>query len=487
MTHAGPCPSEQELSDAFTEGGDDALYEHLAQCPACCGQWDSLDDLRDLASGLRSPELVGAEVEATRAALLSRVDRQAPARRPLRRISYMIPAVAAVALALAVTGAAVWFWAERTEPAVGTAHEPAYLSTVHAQEGAHYALVSGAPNEIIRLHSGRVTVAVDKLQADQRLRVLTGDAEVEVRGTVFDVEAKDDTLVAVRVIEGVVEVRRGGETHTLGAGERWDAPALATVAPVVKDDKAMAPEGGAIEVAGGTGDDARVDDPRVGDDGTDGKHVDAARPRGGVEVAGGVGDDARLEGGRAARPVREGRRNAARAQVKRPGVDRARDPAPARVLDPRPVAAQEMELAPEKVAPAAEPDPTEAERHFQDAWRAFEAGDHREAARAFGRVGDKGPSGTLAADAAFWRAVALDRAGESERAEAALGAFLRGWPRGRRSGAARAMLGWKRLRAGDARTARHLFRASLNDPSPKVRASAQAGLEEADLRLERAR
>jgi TolA-binding protein len=79
------------------------------------------------------------------------------------------------------------------------------------------------------LLSGSVHLKVDKLRAGQRFLVETLDAQVEVRGTVFDVAlaAPDDGCVSPRtrvsVEEGVVEVRFHGKTSRVHAGESWPA------------------------------------------------------------------------------------------------------------------------------------------------------------------------------------------------------------------------------------------------------------------------
>jgi TolA-binding protein len=488
MTHKR-CPSEPELSEAFTHGGDDALYEHLAACSACSAQWESWDELRELASALSFPTLDDAQVESTRASLLTRVETDAPVRRVGRRVSYVIPALAAVAAILLVSAAGLAWWASGSETQGSAAH-PEYLATIHAQDDARYARVSGAPNEIVRLHQGRVTVAVEKLAAGQRLRVLTGDAEVEVRGTVFDVEARDDVLVLVRVIEGVVEVRRGGTTTVLQAGERWDVPleaaARVPVAPPVGGAEVEPVKQDSPQVAGGMGDDAKEDS------GDKSAAANAAVPVRLVDRRSAQAGPRRVAApGPKRRKARRAQRNGASAGGS--GNSEARlvpgDAAPSSPARVAPEPALEpalepgVEVADEKNPPARDPQPTAAERHFQEGWRAFEAGDHAAAAAAFAQVGDKEAGGTLSSDALFWRAVALDRAGHSAQAESALAAYLKSWPRSRRSGAARAMLGWKRLRAGDAGSARLLFGASLNDPSPKVRRSAQAGIEAADAKL----
>lgn len=85
----------------------------------------------------------------------------------------------------------------------------------------------GDRTQRFRLLSGAVRLNVAKLTVGQRFLVETADAEVEVRGTVFDVALgpADDACASPRtrvsVEEGVVEVRFKGKTSRVQAGESW--------------------------------------------------------------------------------------------------------------------------------------------------------------------------------------------------------------------------------------------------------------------------
>jgi hypothetical protein len=83
--------------------------------------------------------------------------------------------------------------------------------------------MQGQPDEVVLLRQGEITVEVEHLAEHERFRVLTGDAAVEVKGTVFSVTASDDRLVAAGVTRGQVVVRvLGHDSVTLGPNERWD-------------------------------------------------------------------------------------------------------------------------------------------------------------------------------------------------------------------------------------------------------------------------
>ncbi len=86
----------------------------------------------------------------------------------------------------------------------------------------------GATNHRFSLSRGSVHLEVAKLKKGQRFLLNTADAEVEVRGTVFDVTVLDNSngceqRTRVSVKEGLVEVRTASELRSLRAGEDWTA------------------------------------------------------------------------------------------------------------------------------------------------------------------------------------------------------------------------------------------------------------------------
>jgi hypothetical protein len=95
--------------------------------------------------------------------------------------------------------------------------------------------VAGARGiEAVNLLRGRAHLKVTKLHAGQRFHVLTPDADVQVRGTEFDVELHPGAVPAtcVRVQEGLVAVFANGETHLVKPGETWGcAPPVASAPP----------------------------------------------------------------------------------------------------------------------------------------------------------------------------------------------------------------------------------------------------------------
>ena len=177
---------------------------------------------------LPSPEVAPEDLEAVRTALL------AGSRRPRKRMS---PALwwLSVPVAAIVVAAALWLVngrEVRTDRLVGRIpparpSPPAKLhrGVVHPGNTAVFSLMQGQPDEVVLLRQGEITVEVEHLAEHERFRVLTGDAAVEVKGTVFSVTAADDRLLAVAVTRGQVVVRvLGHDSVTLGPNERWDRP-----------------------------------------------------------------------------------------------------------------------------------------------------------------------------------------------------------------------------------------------------------------------
>lgn len=101
--------------------------------------------------------------------------------------------------------------------------------------GSQLSYDEGSSTHRFSLTRGSVHLEVKKLVAQQRFLVTTADAEVEVRGTVFDVSWQPTPDACgiqthVQVSEGVVEVRHGKSIARVTAGEAWP-PACASPLP----------------------------------------------------------------------------------------------------------------------------------------------------------------------------------------------------------------------------------------------------------------
>lgn len=133
------------------------------------------------------------------------------------------PAPAPSVPVVAVTAPAISPPAESVQPAPS----PAAVAPVEQQASAYVRLVHGegfkgtvtersAEDTLLVVDGGAVAVAFAGGQG-RRLQVLAGDVAVEVTGTRFYVERKEDDRVVVAVRSGQVDVRVGGSTHTLSS------------------------------------------------------------------------------------------------------------------------------------------------------------------------------------------------------------------------------------------------------------------------------
>lgn len=181
--------------------------------------------LATLIKELPVPACSVSQREESRTALLASVARDpiAPSRGTARRRRGLISIGGACIVLLLGVGLTLATLGRRLVPVTG--EQAVYRAGVLGGSGAQFRRQSHLPDEVVRLAAGTIRCDVAKLHAGERFRVLVGDAEVEAWGTAFDVSAERDVLTAVRVHEGVVAVRRPGQSLVrLSAGERWTAP-----------------------------------------------------------------------------------------------------------------------------------------------------------------------------------------------------------------------------------------------------------------------
>jgi hypothetical protein len=216
----------REVSLAGAGGGDRRVREHVGGCPSCLAEWNALERLRELTRALPPPGVSPEELEGVRTVLL--VDARPPGRRRGRPVLWvLIPAIAAV---LALASLHPRARKDRAGPATprGAAPPAATVEprrgSVRASGSAVFSVLGGQPDEVVRLRDGAIGVEVEPLADHERFRIVTGDAEVEVRGTSFTVVADGDRLRSVSVTRGQVVVRpHGSDAVVLRAGQRWEA------------------------------------------------------------------------------------------------------------------------------------------------------------------------------------------------------------------------------------------------------------------------
>jgi ferric-dicitrate binding protein FerR (iron transport regulator) len=117
-------------------------------------------------------------------------------------------------------------------------------SRVEIEPRGEYAVTDDGRVQTVRVEGGAVTARVSKLSSGQRFLVVTPDAEVEVRGTVFRVARGKDpacgSVTRVHVTEGRVAVRAHETERVLGAGDDWASPCVAKEAPAQPAEAAPA-------------------------------------------------------------------------------------------------------------------------------------------------------------------------------------------------------------------------------------------------------
>lgn len=229
MTAHRTCPSRPELERSYWTP-EDPLRDHVTSCGACRAQWRQIEDLIGLGRNLPSADVDRNAREDLRTRILAEVPPLAePARRPRSRAWFAVPLFATAA-------AAAWFLWPRGETA--SVAEPVLVAATRSQVlghgGAQYLLASEQPDEIVRLVDGTISVRVDRFDPGSRVRLVAGDAEIEVAasGAVFDATAHGDRLTEIRALHGKVVLRAGGQERTLEPSTVWHAEvALFTVPP----------------------------------------------------------------------------------------------------------------------------------------------------------------------------------------------------------------------------------------------------------------
>ena len=108
--------------------------------------------------------------------------------------------------------------------------------------GAVLDRIDRGPVHAARLYEGTLMIACAQLPRGERFLVVTGDAELEGDGALFETTVRGDRLQRVRVVDGRVHVRPiDGAPRDVGAGETLDVPPSAL--PSVEAVRARMNEG----------------------------------------------------------------------------------------------------------------------------------------------------------------------------------------------------------------------------------------------------
>lgn len=390
----------------------------------------NLDDLRAAARQVPFRQPTPALRDALRDALIDAASAAPPSprRRRARTAAGLALLAAAASLALWLSPgvrATLFDAASRSALDVGqpraTVHAAIGADVEHTRRLRRDHPVIGV-DEVVRVREGHVAVSVEPHRPSERIRVLAGEVEVQVLAVEvaasFHVAVEQNRLIEIRLESGRAALHfPDQESIELEPGGTWQSTGRSVAREPVPPPRTTGAQPGAA----------------------------GPLPASPPSTAG---------------PARRGA--GVRASI-------AEDPPDA---DPTPRFDEPANLPPPPIAGPA----TASERAFGQGFRALRGGHHVEAADRLSQAIRGDPGGPLAADARYWRAVALGRAGQARKARRALADFLAHHPASARSGAASVMLGWLLLEAGDRNAAARRFRAAAADRDPAVRSSAAKGL-----------
>ena len=399
-------------------------------------------ELDAVARSLPAAEAERSRGEEIRTSLLA----SAAGRAQLPRRS-RVPVIAiSIAAAAAVVGV-LWLTSLRGSSPATTLGSGAPVAVAGKRQfigkigNATFQRVSDWPDFVVHLDDGRLAIEVATVGPDERFRVITSDAEVEVRGTKFEVAATHGLIAEVVVREGTVEVRADRKVVILHAGETWTAPRTAS-----RDMIELHPTQVASVDSSGTGPsttDPRATSSHVGTNHATTTH--ATTPHVGTSHA-----------------TTETRAPTTATDVH--ATDAHATDARAPPADTKPI-------------PSVATAPKPGEDEFRAGWTALRNGDPAAASKLFTTACGKAHDDAIGEDACFWAGAAAKRANDTATARATLARFLDRFPSSARAPEAAALLGWILYDAHDLDAAEKQFHKAEHDRVPKVRDSALKGLE----------
>ena len=373
------------------------------------------DELDAVARSISAPGRDADRIEQDRTSILAQATGLAQHKRVSRA-----PVIAAIATTFAAAAAVlIWIVARPSEPTA-----PKELIT--AIGPAQFERTSAWPDFTVRLDDGRVAIQVARLASSERFRTTTSDAEIEVRGAKFFVGAEHERITFVSVTEGRAEVRWAQQVIVVVAGSTWTPPHIAQ-----RETLDLAPPGPT--------------------------HPTPPPTTPPVETA--------------AAPTKAitGKTKTPRTTKAQPEIATSQDKPTAETKPP--VTTRETTQA------QVEPAPRPGEADFRAGIASLRAGDAVAATRSFTSACAAAQKDALGEDACFWVGAAAKRAGQTSMAREALTRFLASYPSSARAGEASALLAWILYDAGDLDAASKHFERAAKDSVPKVRESAERGIE----------
>jgi len=251
---------EAAIDDRLDAARSAEALAHARGCAACGAMERSLRSLRETARSLPEPTIDAEAAQRVRAEVIAGASLGAHGRSTAVRRALAV----AAAVTLVLLGAAMLRPRSASPRPAAEGIDLAGAGTLRPERAAVYRVERAGADTRIALTEGTIHLAVEHRRRSERFVVALTDAEVEVRGTRFAVDAHEGHLRRVRVTEGLVAVRRAGQPERLvGAGSTLEvtgpaavAPAAATLDPV----EPPAPEPGAATAVTAA---PRVEAPRT--------------------------------------------------------------------------------------------------------------------------------------------------------------------------------------------------------------------------------
>lgn len=460
------------------------------------------DTLRDLGKQLPTDRPDAQRREKVRASLLAAA--AAPAAASSRRWIFVGGGFVAGALAAAAAVMLLVRPGSSDAPAVAPAHEAyARIESSTAAQLEHTLVPSATgTDEVVRVKAGTVRLAVPPTKAGDRVRVATGDAEIEGSGD-YEVTVEADRIAAVTVTSGTATLRVGHQQPVfLAAGQTWRASvqtADLAVSPdprpdtgdrpasVVTPDTAALPatDAGSLPIKAGSPDEtprptakpALSPDPRPETGPRRPSSGDARTTASGAPIETALTPKPTPAPSTSATTTRRGAPIETAIAAEQPAPSSA-NPAPSSA-NPAPSSANPA-MSSAKPGPASATPPnasagSDTETHFRAGAAALRANKLADAATELAAAA--AGEGPLATDARYYQAVALIRAKRGAEAERALVMFLDRAPASStRRGRAAIMLAKLIADRGDAAGARAWYELAAKDADPTVSATARAAL-----------
>lgn len=238
---------EAAIDERLDAGQAAEALAHARGCAACGAMERSLRSLREAARSLPEPVIDAEAAQRVRAEVIAGASPGGHGRSTAVRRALAV----AAAVTLMLLGAAMLRSRSASPGSAAEGIDLAGAGTLRPERAAVYRVERAGADTRIALTEGTIHLAVEHRRRSERFVVALTDAEVEVRGTRFAVDAHEGRLRRVRVTEGLVAVRRAGQPERLvAAGSTLEvtgpvavAPAAATLDPV--EPPAPTPEPGA--------------------------------------------------------------------------------------------------------------------------------------------------------------------------------------------------------------------------------------------------